>query len=642
MTRAAPFLLLLALSGVAACGGDTPAGALCAPGTQRCAENTYQQCADDGASWVDVRACGDTGEVCVTDVGCRDCFPDFRTCDGLDILRCRPDGSGFDLIATCTDDPTAVCFGGDCVNACELAAEARSYEGCEYWAVDLDNAVVSTFGAASAQQYSVVLSNPSLLTATVQVEIYCTADDAANPAYACAEGQPHVVEGPFELEPGDLRVVDLDAREVDGSTRPDLNDGPGTYVSRHAFRVASSAPLIAYQFNPLENVGVFSNDASLLLPTEALDARYLVLSWPQTLATTDDPLTNGGIDLRAFLTIVGIDDGTAMQIDLSTDILGGGGVEPARAGDTIEVTLDRFEVLNLETDGFDADFTGTSIRATRPVAVFTGSEASDAPRFDTLETRQCCADHLEEQLFPETAFGYHFVAVKTPLRSAAVMEAGWDVTLLPDEPEYWRILASREDTLVKTDLPPPNDTFLMQRGDSVIIESERDFVVEVNEPIAFGQFPASQLATGIPSTLPGGERPPGGDPSFMWIPSVEQWRSSYLFLVPNKYAFDTLLIAAPATAELRYDFIPIDNVLSCEYEPMGTLPTGPGGADVEYVAMRCPLSNPTVGDPGLQDDGVHFLESVGGEPIGLVVWGWDSFVSYGYAGGTNVEQINLE
>ena len=97
MTRAAPFLLLLALSGVAACGGDTPAGALCAPGTQRCAENTYQQCADDGASWVDVRACGDTGEVCVTDVGCRDCFPDFRTCDGIDMLRCRPDGTGFDL-----------------------------------------------------------------------------------------------------------------------------------------------------------------------------------------------------------------------------------------------------------------------------------------------------------------------------------------------------------------------------------------------------------------------------------------------------------------------------------------------------------------------------------------------------------------
>ena len=40
--------------------------------------------------------------------------------------------------------------------------------------------------------------------------------------------------------------------------------------------------------------------------------------------------------------------------------------------------------------------------------------------------------------------------------------------------------------------------------------------------------------------------PPGGDPSMIVVPPVEQWRSSYLFLVPNKYAFDSLLIAAPA------------------------------------------------------------------------------------------------
>jgi hypothetical protein len=105
-----------------------------------------------------------------------------------------------------------VCDAGFCITQCEVNVKFNTSIGCEYWAVDLDNAVVSTFGAASAQQYSVVLSNPSLLTATVQVEIYCTADDAANPAYACTEGQPHVVEGPFELEPGDLRVVDLDAR----------------------------------------------------------------------------------------------------------------------------------------------------------------------------------------------------------------------------------------------------------------------------------------------------------------------------------------------------------------------------------------------------------------------------------------------
>jgi hypothetical protein len=78
-------------------------------------------------------------------------------------------------------------------------------------------------------------------------------------------------------------------------------------------------------------------------------------------------------------------------------------VPAAAAGDDISFTLDRFEVMNLETDGFNADFTGSSVvaRGNKRVAVFTGSEASDAPRFDTLATRRCCADHLEEQVFPE-------------------------------------------------------------------------------------------------------------------------------------------------------------------------------------------------------------------------------------------------
>ena len=629
---------VIAFALLAACQAPSP-GAVCTPGTDRCAENTYQQCADDGASWVDIDACSDRELVCVDGDGCRACFPDTRSCAGLDVVRCRPDGSGTDVIATCGDDDD-VCFGGTCVNACVLAAETESYEGCEYWAVDLDNAVVSTFGAASAQQFSVVLSNPGMLAATARVEAYCTDADAATAG--CLIGEPYTVAGPFTVLPGDLTIVDLDARELDGSSSPELNDGPGTFVSHHAYRIASSTPLIAYQFNPLENVGVFSNDASLLLPTEALDGRYMVLSWPQTLALTEESETNAGIDLRAFLTIVGIEDDTAVTIDLRTDILGGGGIEPALAGDRLDLVVDRFEVVNLETDGFNADFTGTSITATAPVAVYTGSEASDAPRFDTLAGRQCCADHLEEQLFPEVSFGQRFVAVKTPLRSQVIAEAGWDVQVVPDEPEYWRIVATTEDTQVITNLPPPNNEFFLQRGESVIFESERDFVVRSDEPIGFGQFPASQLATGIPSTLPGGERPPGGDPSYMVVPPLEQWRTNYLFLVPNQYAYDYLLIAAPATAELRYDHIPLANVLDCEYEPIGTLPTGPVETPVEYVAIRCPLSYPTPEGPGLQDDGVHLLESTNGEAFGLMVWGWDSFVSYGYPGGSNLEPINLQ
>lgn len=615
-------------------------GSVCTSGEFRCDENSYQVCADDGESWAALEDCSVGGNVCLIGLGCKACAPNTKRCDGFDIQRCAPDGSGSQTIATCDPEAADVCFNGECINACDLSADSRSYEGCEYYAVDLDNAVVFDQGTAAAQQFSVVLSNASELKAQVRVEIFCTAFDAANPAIQCTEGEIHLVDA-FSIGSQQLKIVDLDPRELDGTSSPELNDGPGTWRSMHAYRIVSSAPLIAYQFNPLENVNVFSNDASLLLPASSLGSRYMVMGWPQTLALTEQSGTNGGIDLRAFLTIVGVEAETFVRVTLSTDILGGGNIPAAKVGDTIEFTLDRFEVVNLETDGFNADFTGTTIVVddNKSVAVFSGSEASDVPRFDSFLTRDCCADHMEQQLFPESAFGTRFVAVKTPVRSRVVESIGYDVAVVLDEPEWWRIVATHEDTSVATNLPAPNNGFFLQRGDSVIFESERDFVVQSSHPISFAQFPGGQQTTGIPSTLAGGIRPPGGDPSFILIPPVEQWRSSYLFLVPNKYQLDYILMAVPTGAQIRFDGLPLELILDCEYELIGKL--SDGGTETEYSAVRCPLAVLNEGGELIQDDGVHTVETAEGEPLGLVVWGWDSFVSYGYPGGTNVALINL-
>ncbi len=645
MERIRSRFLLCALSvALASCAGPGLSDdAICDPGENRCSENRYQVCGDRGEDWIERENCSDSEQICVLSTGCRTCTPNTRSCDGFDIVRCNPDGTGSDVIATCDGEVSDVCNNGVCINACQLSAQSRDYEGCEYWAVDLDNAVIADQGAASAQQFSVVLSNASELNALVDVEIFCTEQDALNPAIGCTVGEFAKVEEGIRITPGGLAIVDLDPRELDGSSAPNLNDGPGTFRSMHAYRVSSSAPLIAYQFNPLENVNVFSNDASLLLPTSALDDTYIVLGWPQTLALTGDPLTNGTIDLRAFLTIVATEDDTRVVVRLTTDILPGSDIPAANAGDEIVLDMKRGEVVNLETDGFNADFTGTEVLSNgvdRPVAVFIGSEASDSPFFDTFLERSCCADHLEQQVFPERTYGRNFIAVKSPSRSRYVEAAGWDVAVVPDEPEFWRVMATAEDTRVRTNLPPPYDRIPLQRGESQLIEAERDFTITANAPIAVAQVPGSQRTTGIPSTLPGGERPPGGDPSLILLPPIEQWRSKYLFLVPNKYAFDFLLLAAPMGTEIRFDGLPLlEAIPGCEFEIVGTLDDA--GVPVEYQAIRCPLSDPHPGEVGFQDDGVHTLETVGGVRMGLVVWGWDSFVSYGYPGGANLGLINI-
>src|SRR5690349_3561842 len=188
----------------------------------------------------------------------------------------------------------------------------------------------------------------------------------------------------------------------------------------------------------------------------------MVLGWPQTIATTGDANTNFDDDLRATLTIVGVKDGlTTVQITSKADIIGGKDAQgntimPRFAGEPFEVKLGPFDVINLETGGFNADFSGTMIQADQAVAVFSGSEASDVPDFQTLSSRQCCADHLEEQLFPLSTAGTRFVAVKSYDRTKAVKAAGGDVAVIREK-EWFRVMGTEEFTTVITSLPPPQD-----------------------------------------------------------------------------------------------------------------------------------------------------------------------------------------
>ena len=67
----------------------------------------------------------------------------------------------------------------------------------------------------------------------------------------------------------------------------------------------------------------------------------------------------------------------------------------------------------------------------------------------------------------------------------------------------------------------------------------------------------------------------------------------------------------------------------------------------EWAVYSCQLSFPRIDasgmsplEPGLQDDGVHRLSA--SEPVGVLVDGFDAFVSYAYAGGTELTFIGPE
>ena len=649
--RMALFVIALMSMVLWTCADTETPDTVCEAGNYRCVGLTAMRCISDGSGYVVEADCALQNKRC-TASGCLFCDPNSLTCKGQDVVRCNSNGSAYLPKAerTCDTKQGMICDAAHCVDACKLAAGNRSYVGCEYWAVDLDNAVVSS-GSAAAQQFAVALSNPSTLAATVKISI--------NEAVVGAPAKLKELTT-RTVKPGGLEVILLPSREVDGSPAGTFNTGGGTAFSSNAFKIDSSAPIIAYQFNPLSNAGVFSNDASLLVPAQALTtdasnlrgASYMVMGWPQTIATSSNPKENFGEDLRAFLTIVGTREKTSVKVVLSAAIVGdkAGKVKAAKKGDTLLFTMGPYDVMNLETGGFNADFTGTRVEADKPVAVFSGSEASDVPDFTDLTTRKCCADHMEQQLFPLTTFGKVFIALTTPLRTEALFKAGATITVNKSEKEYFRVLSTGEQTKVTTNLPGFT-SLSVPRGQVKRLDADRDFTIQSTEPISVGQFVAGQDEAGIPSTLP------GGDPSFILLPPVEQYRKDYLFLTPDKYSFDFILVAAPKEAKVTLDGRPLKagcdatlgRKLCCQVGTVGKVRLVAEISETEFISYKCQLSFPTVQMgkvppdnllPGDQNDGVHRLKA--DRAVGLVVYGFDAYVSYGYPGGTDLALINLK
>ena len=618
----------------------------CNVGALRCT-SLLERCSEGpaGPEWQLVDDCGASGRVCSLELeACVNCLPNTQSCDGQTVLRCDAAGETRTMVEQCNTEMAEACRGGVCTNLCTLAAQQRSNVGCEYWAVDLDNAVAGPGLNAAAQQFAVVVSNPQPDLAA-QVRIH---RDDTLPAQPGAPVQ--VIEA--TVSPFNLVVFPLPAREVDGSPPGEFNTGTGTALTRSAYRITSTVPVVAYQFNPLENVNVFSNDASLLKPVEALRGQvgtmedaYVVLGWPQTIANTDDPNTNFGgdtpLDFRAFLTIAATRDDTRVRVTTATRVRAGAPVEMLQPGSTVEFQLGAFDVLNLESDDFGADFSSSIIASDAPVAVFSGSEASDAPRFDRISERRCCADHLEEQLDPIRSAGQRFIAPVSFNRHLALGNAGARLGI-EREPEVFRVMSVLEGgATVTTSLGGELAEFrLAARGSWREIVTSQDFWVESDSAVTLGNVTASQSAAGIPGGLP------GGDPSFIIIPPIEQYRADYVFLTPDRYSFDFLRIMAPRTARILLDSTPIERIPGCDLERGTQLQQSLEPASFGYMVYRCQLSFPVIDpsldaeaalQPGEQSDGVHEVRS--DQPIGVIVDGFDRNVSYGYAAGTELREI---
>jgi hypothetical protein len=286
------------------------------------------------------------------------------------------------------------------------------------------------------------------------------------------------------------------------------------------------------------------------------------------------------------------------------------------------MTIGPFDVLNLETDDatFDecfqmmtppycADLTGTAVDATKPIAVWSGTEQSgvglpaDAPLPPAWNDMSsgCCNQHLEEQLMPVESFGKKFLVTRSPIRSNPDF-TWWE------EPDVLRFVGAAAPAQVTTTLPPPYDSFTLQPGQVLDTWTQTDIVVSATEPIVVAQFLIGEGYV---------EPQPKGDPSFTIFPPVEQARTEYVFLSPAEWKENWVVIGAEKGTQITLDgAAPIN----CTVFPVGTLD------GKEYEAQRCPLAA-----------GVHRMSGTGAFQI--MAYGYASADAYSFAGGANIRKI---
>lgn len=605
-------------------GGDTTVSNACTTAGQIvCMGNTAATC-DDSGGYTDMQQCGT--QTCVIGVGCSTCQPGRRSCDASGTPQvCNDTGTGYTPADPCPSGST--CSEGTCADPCSMAASTHSYIGCDYWFTSTLNSQLGSFPTTSNPNsavgvagfpFAVAIANPQ----TVAAQVTISGGGLSGMATTVAPGQLAIVQLPW-------------IQSVSQVNQANHAPAVGHSVLAHnaAYHLASNVPVTVYDFNALSYQDVrhphcnpdtdltcfsFTNDASLLLPTNVLTGNYTVLAWPsettQYMGSVDP--TFGG-----FVTIIGTSTTpTNVTIHLTGSVGAGSSVSATAAGGTITETLQQGDVLELVSGSITTctrspqpiqyddsivpmpiyacqtnaahDLTGSIITADQPVAVFGGHDCANIP-YD-----KAACDHLEEELFPNETLGQHYLVSYTQPQ------------LSPREPNQVRVMSNHAGNMITFTPSTVHAPVTLDRGAYIDFLQTADVEVQGSGSFAIAQYFVGEDYNGTSTSSS------VGDPSMVLEVPVEQWRTSYEFLTPNTYTKSYVNVVAQHGANITLDGT-----------ALGVAPATVGAFDV----YRVDISTRT---------GAHHIESSGGQTFGIKVYGFGAYTSYMYPGGLDLTQIS--
>ncbi|MCG8626911.1 MAG: IgGFc-binding protein [Proteobacteria bacterium] len=259
------------------------------------------------------------------------------------------------------------------------------------------------------------------------------------------------------------------------------------------------------------------------------------------------------------------------------------------------VTLNRLQTYLIERN---ADTTGARITSTKPVSFFSSNRCSFVPS----NIRYC--DYLTEQLPPTSTWGRDFLVASLLGRTSA---------------ELYRIIASRASTtFTVTCVSRSTVSYSLPSAGSfreVELADNSHCSIEASAPVLVAQFAYGSNADRA-----------SADPFMVMIPPIDQFSNRYVFNVLSTFSRNYITVyISPQYYQRERIYLDGANVLSWQW----TTVRCSDGTICGYIAGR----SMSAGSHVLYHDDLYAR-------IGLTVYGFDSYDSYGYPGGLILDAIS--
>lgn len=402
----------------------------------------------------------------------------------------------------------------------------------------------------------------------------------------------------------------------------------GTIALQHVL-VESTEPIILYAANQ----AIASSDASLITPKRHLGRNHVIVSysstshplWVDTLSLDDIQDTR----TPSQIAVVATEDSTEVAFDLSAR-------DAFFGSDSIVVVLNKGESYLVQADyATSADFTGSMVRSTKPIAVFSSHQRAFVPHeiiqdvYDFILEEQnkpsspwratLTRDYLFEQAISLRNLGTNFVFgtyVQPPQINV------FDPSIDTDKVRITTVYDNTEISI--------NGVSLGVFGPAEVIERNLSQGMEVTstQPIAVATLKKS--STNVYIGQNNGDN--YGDPFLVNVSDVQQWDST--FLVYNIESAP--MFATNVEEEYQFQYIQVVGTLSAlnDLTIDGRTLNSLGGFSLSIDNSPYFYANVLV------QSGQHRLQS--SQPFGATVYGYGRINSYGYMAGSSFRRITPE